>query len=185
MSSTVQDMTAATPEGRFEQKVSDYSRWKHELIDAIHNCQRWLQRQHLDTPELDLRIFDILEALRSDRLTIAFVAEFSRGKTELINALFFSNYKRRLLPSAAGRTTMCPTELYFDDQDDQDYIRLLPIETRLEDTSIAEFKRDPGQWKTLYLDAGSPDGMEEALKEVIRTKKVPLEEAQRLGLTRG
>lgn len=185
MSSTVQEMMAAMSEGRFEQKVGDYSRWKQELIGAVRDCQQWLQQQGLDTPELDLRIFDILEALRSDRLTVAFVAEFSRGKTELINALFFSNYKRRLLPSAAGRTTMCPTELFFDEQDDQDYIRLLPIETRLKNTSIAEFKQRPAQWKTLYLDASSPDGMEEALKEVIRTKKVPFEEAQRLGLTEG
>ena len=78
-------------------------------------------------------------SLHSDRLTVAFVAEFSRGKTELINAIFFSDFKRRLLPSAAGRTTMCPTELFCDEQIDQDYIRLLPIETRLENTSIAEY----------------------------------------------
>ncbi len=182
MPSTMEDIRAERTESHFQEKVGAYNRWKSELSEAIRSCQQWLQEHHLDTPELDLRIFDILEALRSDRLTVAFVAEFSRGKSELINAIFFSDYKRRLLPSAAGRTTMCPTELFFDDQSEQDYIRLLPIETRLENTSIAEYKRDLAAWKTLYLDSASPDAMEESLSEVIKTKMVPVEEAERLGL---
>jgi len=182
MPSTMEDIRAERTESHFQQKVGAYSHWKSELSDAIRHCQQWLQEQHLDTPELDLRIFDILESLRSDRLTVAFVAEFSRGKSELINAIFFSDYKRRLLPSAAGRTTMCPTELFYDDQSEQDYIRLLPIETRLENTSIAEYKRDLSAWKTLYLDTTSPDRMEENLSEVVKTKMVPVEEAERLGL---
>ena len=45
---------------------------------------------------------------------LAFLAEFSRGKSELINALFFSDFKERLLPSDVGRTTMCPTEIFSD-----------------------------------------------------------------------
>ena len=182
MPSTMEDIRAERTESRFQEKVGAYSRWKSDLSDAIRHCQEWLQAQHLDTPELDLRIFDILEALRGDRLTVAFVAEFSRGKSELINAIFFSDYKRRLLPSAAGRTTMCPTELFFDDQSEQDYIRLLPIETRLESTSIADYKRNTGAWKTLYLDTTSPDAMEETLREVVKTKMVAVDEAERLGL---
>ena len=39
---------------------------------------------------------------------LGFLAEYSRGKSELINALFFSSFKERLLPSDVGRTTMCP-----------------------------------------------------------------------------
>jgi hypothetical protein len=34
-----------------------------------------------------------------------------RGKSELINAIFFADYGKRILPSSAGRTTMRPTEL--------------------------------------------------------------------------
>lgn len=182
MPSTVEDAKVTPSESRFEQKIGDYSRWKSDLAGAIRDCQQWLQANELDTSELDLRIFDILESLHSDRLTVAFVGEFSRGKTELINAIFLSDFKRRLLPSAAGRTTMCPTELFCDDQSEQGYIRLLPIETRLENTSIAEYKRDSSAWKTLYLDPSSPDEMEECLREVVKTKKVPLAEAERLGL---
>ena len=41
-----------------------------------------------------------------------------------------------LLPSSAGRTTMCPTELLYDGSE-APCVRLLPIETRLESTTVA------------------------------------------------
>ena len=48
-----------------------------------------------------------LEAqVRSDKVMVAFVAEFSRGKSELINAMFFAGYGRRIMPASAGRKTM-------------------------------------------------------------------------------
>ena len=59
-----------------------------------------------------------LDALRqrlaTDRLCVAFVAEFSRGKSELINAIFFADTGRRVLPATPGRTTMCPVELGYE-----------------------------------------------------------------------
>jgi replication fork clamp-binding protein CrfC len=136
----------------------------------------------MGTPEVELRLHDTLESLRGDRLVIAFVAEFSRGKTELINAIFFSDYQRRLLPSEAGRTTMCPTELFYDHRHDEAYIRLLPIETRLEELSISELKDYPERWTSIPLDVNSPDQMAEALREVVKVKRVSVEEAKRLGL---
>ena len=45
---------------------------------------------------------------------LAFVAEFSRGKSELINAIFFADAGRRVLPATPGRTTMCPVELRYE-----------------------------------------------------------------------
>ncbi len=167
---------------RFTDQMQAFGRWKGDLVHAITNYQQWLEDNQMGSPETELRIFELLEALRSDRLTVAFVAEFARGKTELINAIFFSEYDRRLLPSEAGRTTMCPTELFYDNQADQSYIRLLPIETRLEDTSIAEHKNNPINWTTIELDTNSSERMAEAFREVVRTKRVTLEEARRLEL---
>ena len=51
--------------------------------------------------------------LAADKLVLAFVAEVSRGKSELINAIFFADTGRRVLPATPGRTTMCPVELQF------------------------------------------------------------------------
>lgn len=166
----------------FSRRIEDYAEWKSNLIQEIEKYKKWLDDQGLDEPDTDLRIYELLETLKSDRVTIAFVAEFSRGKTELINAIFFASYKRRLLPSEAGRTTMCPTELFHDDKNEEAYLRLLPIETRAEEKSIAEYKQDPMAWQKHPLNTDYPDEMEEVFKEIVQTKKVPIEEALRLGL---
>ncbi len=167
---------------RFTDQMQAYGRWKADLNQAIGHYQRWLEHNKMSSPEVDLRIYELLETMKSDRLSIAFVAEFARGKSELINAIFFSEYDRRLLPSEVGRTTMCPTELLYDNKADQSYIRLLAIETRLEDTSIQEYKKEPINWTTITLDTNSSEKMAEAFKEVVRTKRVPAAVAVRLGL---
>lgn len=172
-----------TEENHFQHKIEAYDLWKSELIGAIEELHHWLNGQNLDEDgKNSLRIFETLESLKNDRLNIAFVAEFSRGKTELINSIFFADYNRRLLPSEAGRTTMCPTELFYDRKQESAYIRLLPIESRLEDTSVAEYKQDPNNWTQIPLEVDSPDQMESALREVVRTKKVSVDEAEKLGL---
>ncbi|MFZ5592708.1 MAG: dynamin family protein [Pseudomonadota bacterium] len=169
-------------ENRFKQQMRAFDHWKADIARTIQQFMHWLDSQQLGEAEISLRLYEAVETLRSDRLTIAFVAEFSRGKTELINAIFFSDYKRRLLPSDAGRTTMCPTELFYDTVEDEAYIRLLPIETRLEELSIADLKKDPSRWTTFPLDINAPDRMAETLQQVIKVKEVPRQDAERLGL---
>ncbi len=164
------------------QQLGAYQAWRETLAQTVQKFQDWLESQKLATPEQELRLFEAVEALRKDRLTIAFVAEFSRGKTELINALFFSQYGQRLLPSEAGRTTMCPTELFYDDDSQEAYVRLLPIESRRQEKSIAELKHEPIQWTRINLDTNSPDQIADALQEVVKTKRVPVEQARELGL---
>lgn len=169
-------------EDRLKNQIIALDRWRADLTQTVQEFRNWLVSSSLATPEQELRLYDALEMLKSDRLTIAFVAEFSRGKTELINAIFFADYKRRLLPSTVGRTTMCPTELFYDHDVNSAYIRLLPIETRRLDTSLAELKRDTSRWTTLPLDVGSPEQMANALQEVVKHKAVSPSEAKSLGL---
>jgi len=163
------------------RRFSSYRRWCDGLADTIREYQHWMEQNGLADGAEDLRVYELMDMLRSDKLTVALVAEYSRGKTELINAIFFADYKQRLLPSEAGRTTMCPTELLYDDKLEP-CIRLLPIETRASNTSIAEYKRTPVQWTTLPLDLNSPKQMAETLREIMKTKPVPVREAQKLGL---
>ncbi|HEA25739.1 MAG TPA: hypothetical protein ENH92_01315, partial [Ectothiorhodospiraceae bacterium] len=91
-------------------------------------------------------------------------------------------YDRRLLPSEAGRTTMCPTELLYDADSDHAYIRLLSIETRLSDVPIAEYKEEPINWTSLALDLDNPDSMADAFQEIVKTKMVSIADAKQLGL---
>ncbi len=167
---------------RFQEQLQAYEQWKKDVINTIEEYGPWLEENDMSSGDVRHRIEHTLDSLRNDKLTIAFVAEFSRGKTELINAIFFADFGRRLLPSDAGRTTMCPTEIFYDEARDEAYVRLLPIETRLQDTSLSKLRKDTKQWVHYPLETDSVEQMQAALNEVIQTKAVPLEEAKHLGL---
>jgi hypothetical protein len=169
-------------DSNINRQVQAYGKWKEQLIRTLYEYQDWLTSNDLADNDSDQVIQESVAALNSDKLTIAFVAEFSRGKTELINAIFFAKYGRRLLPSTAGRTTMCPTEMFYDNEEDKAYVRLLPIESRLQDTSLKDLKREVGQWVNYPLDLDSPEQIEDTLREVVKTRRVSLREAVRLGL---
>ena len=162
------------------QQFAAYHEWRNQLAGGLSDFRRWLSDNELCDAQTDQRIDRLLEKLREDRLHVAFVAEFSRGKSELINAIFFAYYGNRMLPSTAGRTTMCPTELMYD-MSKPACIELLPIETREADTSISELKRFPDVWKSIPLDTDSPDAMQEALRSVSEVRLVSKETAGRLG----
>ncbi len=166
----------------FSQQLAHFKRWRDDLAQAIAEYQAWVEKQGFSDGEQDLRVYELIETLQSDKLTVALVAEFSRGKTELLNAIFFSDYKQRLLPSAAGRTTMCPTELRWEERDGP-CVKLLPIETRKTALTISEYKRTPVHWTNLHiLKLSSAEEVREALSEITKTKKVNIREAQELGL---
>ena len=161
-----------------------YTEWRSRLSADIGEFQGWLGRNELSDGQTDLRLTQLQERLREDRLNVAFVAEFSRGKSELINAIFFADYGNRMLPSSAGRTTMCPTELLFD-AGKAPSIELLPIETRASNSSVTEYKRFPEEWSVVALDTASPESMQEALRHVSQTTRVDPETAGRLGFEIG
>ncbi len=163
------------------EKFQEYSTWRFALTRAIEGYRAWLRSGQLIDRETEGRIARLLAKLAEDRLTIAFVAEFSRGKSELINAIFFADYGKRILPSSAGRTTMCPTELMYDESLPPS-IRLLPIETREHHATTADYRGLPDEWQVYPLDPSSGDGMLAAFKQVSLTKRVTVEEAQRYGL---
>ena len=166
----------------FSLQLAHFKQWRDDLAKAIMDYQTWVEHQGVADGEQDLRVYELIETLQSDKLTVALVAEFSRGKTELLNAIFFSDYKQRLLPSSAGRTTMCPTELRWDEKDGA-CIKLLPIETRKTALTIAEYKRTPVHWTTQHiLKLSSAEEVSEALSEITKTKKVSIREAQELDL---
>ena len=161
-----------------------YTEWRTNLFSSIGQFKNWLVENELSDAQIDLRLTQLLERLREDRLNVAFVAEFSRGKSELINAIFFAEYGSRMLPSSAGRTTMCPTELLFDGNK-LPCIELLPIQTRSSNSGVTEYKRFPEEWKVITLDIDEPDAMQEALSHVSETTRVLPEQAGRLGFEVG
>lgn len=174
-------MTIGDNVSNLVQKFQEYSVWRSGVQFALERYRACVAASDLADPASDQRFSRMKTRLVDDKLSIAFVAEFSRGKSELINAIFFADYGQRILPSSAGRTTMCPTELLYDETFPPS-IRLLPIETRAESASTSDFREQSQAWNVLPLDISSGDGMLEAFKQVSLTKRVPIEEAKRYGL---
>ncbi|MFC5512924.1 dynamin family protein [Massilia jejuensis] len=163
------------------QDLQEYGAWRAAIAAALDDYRAALARFEVADAATTQRAAQAAARVRDDRLSVAFVAEFSRGKSELINAIFFADYGQRILPSAAGRTTMCPTELLYDAAWEP-CIRLLPIETRARQLSTSDFRDDPGAWTVLPLALDAPERMAESFRQVSMTRRVPPEQAQRYGL---
>jgi ubiquinone biosynthesis protein UbiJ len=158
-----------------------YSDWRIQVRNAIKKYREIAKAEDLTNAQSEQRLNQIISTLNDDKLYIAFVAEFSRGKSELINAIFFSTLGKRVLPSSAGRTTMCPSELMYD-HEYEPTLRLLPIDTRSTGTSIQEYKNIPEEWTEYPLDIDSPEQIAEALKHITEVNTVDPQHAENLGL---
>lgn len=161
------------------QQVTQFNAWKKSIASEISRYRLWLNN-HDHNVLLQQRLQEVLALFATERLRVVLVGEFSRGKTELINALLSQAVGARLFPTRVGRTTMCPVELFCDDKFSQ-YIKLLPIETRQQDKTLAEFRQQPDAWYQMDLDVSQPAQMQQVFREVARTREVQAEEAQRLG----
>ena len=140
----------------------------------------WMKDNDLLDAAVEERLRRLGTQVRSDKVMVAFVAEFSRGKSEMINAVFFAGYGRRIMPASAGRTTMCPTEMGYD-SDVPPCLRLLPIESRLEPQALMEWRMVPEKWTRIDLDVNNPQQLASALEKVAETRKVTQDEAHALG----
>ena len=166
---------------RLSQQVNLYLQWRKDIVRQLTRYRTWLNDSKLHSTEVENRLNEAFDIIKKDEIKLAFVGEFSRGKTELINALFFSQYGVRILPSGGGRTTMCPTELFYDHKEDRNYIRLLPIETRLGGSSISSFKQIPDHWVYVPLNPDDPKILKKAFTEVASVKAVKIEDAASMG----
>jgi hypothetical protein len=163
------------------QNFEQYGAWRQGVLRALDSYQSWASAAELLDAGTAQRLAQARARLQDDRLSVAFVAEFSRGKSELINALFFADYGQRILPSSAGRTTMCPTELMYDPAFPP-CIRLLPIDTRAHNLSTSDFRDDLGAWTTLTLNLDSPGQMHDTFQQVSLTRRASIAEATSYGL---
>ena len=164
----------------FASSLDALSGWRAALVQRLEVLTRFLGEHDLTDAQTGSQLAALRERLAQEKLVVAFVAEFSRGKSELINAIFFADTGRRILPATPGRTTMCPVELAWD-ADEVPSLSLLPIETRLNGLSLGELRSQPKAWKVVPIEIGDPEKLSESLGEVTRTRRVPKEQAEALG----
>ncbi|CAG1018325.1 partial Bacterial dynamin-like protein, partial [Burkholderiaceae bacterium] len=164
----------------FASNFDALSGWRTSLGRRLTDLSRYLLEHDLADGPINDSLAALSQRLTGEKLVVAFVAEFSRGKSELINAIFFADAGKRVLPATPGRTTMCPVELAYDPEE-APTLSLLPITTRLEGLSLGELRAQPRAWTHLPLNVKAPDELSEALKQVMRTRWVSQDEARTLG----
>ena len=164
----------------FNDQFDQHGVWRREFALRLKLLSEWLKDHELLDSAVEERLRRLETQMRSDKVMVAFVAEFSRGKSELINAIFFAGYKRRIMPASAGRTTMCPTELGYD-SDVPPCLRLLPIETRLQPQPLMEWRMVPEKWIRVDLDVNDPAQLAQAFEKVAEVRHVTVADAKALG----
>jgi Dynamin family len=172
--------TPPASQASFIEQFDSHGAWRREFAARLKQLADWLGNHDLMDASIAERMQQLEAQVRSDKVMVAFVAEFSRGKSELINAIFFATYGRRIMPASAGRTTMCPTELGWDSEVPP-CLRLLPIETRLQSQSLMEWRHAPDKWMRIDLDVNDPDQLATAFEKVSEVVKVSIEDARALG----
>ena len=156
------------------------SEWRNASRRRVDELSRFLSEHELiDAAGTEL-LANLQLRLATEKLVVAFVAEFSRGKSELINAIFFADLGRRVLPATPGRTTMCPVELGYEASEEA-ALALLPIASRHEGASLSELRAQPRHWTHVSLHGLTADQLAQALLEVTRTQWVAQDEARALG----
>ena len=163
------------------ERLASLQSWRYGLETQLARIADALREAGFMTRDAQLRLDELQLRVKHERVTIAFVAEIARGKSELINGLFFSDLGRRLLPAGLGRTTCCVTELRFD-RDMATGIRLLPIETRESPRRFSDLYADAGQWRSVGFSADDAASVARALAALSETKRISLAEAVAWGL---
>jgi hypothetical protein len=164
----------------FAASLDALSGWRRGLVARLASLIDFVGDHDLVDESLAAELATLRVRLGSDKLLVAFVAEFSRGKSELINAIFFSDAGRRVLPASPGRTTMCPVELAWDESNGP-MLSLLAIESRLEGVPLGELREQPRAWRHMPLDVADPEQLAHSLMEVTRTEWMSRERARELG----
>ena len=164
----------------FNEQFDQHGLWRREFALRLKLLAGWMKDHDLLNAAVEERLHRLEAQVRSDKVMVAFVAEFSRGKSELINAIFFAGYGRRIMPASAGRTTMCPTELGYDAAVPP-CLRLLPIETRLQSQALMEWRMVPEKWTRVDLDVNDAAQLAQAMEKVAEVNYVTVDDARLLG----
>jgi Dynamin family len=158
------------PSHAFETRLAALTQWRNETAARLAALRRWAVAGRLIDEHSAARLAHLEQRLASERLTIAFVAELSRGKSELINALFFAEQGARLLPASGGKI-ICPVEILWD-PGARPSIRLLPIETRDSTRALRDYQRSPDEWHEVPLDPARPETLAAACEALTQLRQI-------------
>ncbi len=163
------------------ERLAELKSWRYGVTNQIERVLGFLREHDFASAALESRLAKIRALVERETVTVAFIAEVGRGKSALINALFFSDQLVKLLPSGRGQSTRCVTELRFR-ADEQTGIRLLPIESRESPRRLDDFDASETDWRTVLFDADNPDSVRRAFGTLAETRRITMSEAVAWGL---
>jgi hypothetical protein len=173
--------TWVIPARTLETALAELREWKQATAQALADFRRWAVVGRSLDDQTAARLAHLERRLLAERLTVAFVGERSRGKSELVNALFFAGPGTRLLPSGEGCSTLCATEILCDPARPPS-MRLLPIETRSGPRALREHIAQPDLWTEIALDPSRPQTLAPACEALAETRRASAAEAASLGI---
>jgi len=167
--------------GYFEEQLNS-DEVTVELQQLIASISGWLEANGFYNKQIQERFELIQDMLSEKQRNVLFLAEFSRGKSELINSTIFGSMGKRLLPSTPGRTTRCTTVIEYD-PNELPSLRLLPTVGSLESIRqpVALLKKNTALWQKTLFSANDSDNIVKALKKIADTELVTPEVAHELG----
>lgn len=164
----------------FNQEFDQFGQWREHFGEQVQTLRQWLGAHEL----LDAAVQDYLkrtdEQLAAQKIRVGFVAESRRGKSKLINAVFFAHYGRHIIRSHPSGATLCPIELDWDPSLPA-CLRLLPIETREQPESLAWWRHHPSIWVQSELNVQDGAQLAAQMAKVAELTAVTVDEARRLG----
>ncbi len=163
------------------ERLANLQSWRYGMGAQIERVREFLVDHGYNNDEAMATLADLKATVRAAAITIIFVAEAGRGKSELVNALFFADLGRRLLPSGEARATRCITEVRFD-QSRRTGLRLLPIESRETPQRFQDIYQDDAAWRFIAFEADNPESMTAAFAALAETRHVSVADALSWGL---
>jgi hypothetical protein len=164
-----------------QSQLQESDRRRIELLNGLLSFKHWLSTSDIRSAQAESLLERALLRLQNYSFNLVLLSEFSRGKSELINALMFDEYQCRVLPSRPGRTTLCTTEIAYDPAIPLNCLHLLPISTRRGGISLRSYKQIPKHWVNIEFDIDNPASIQDALGRVAERQYVSEEQARDLG----
>jgi len=164
-------------------QLANLQSWRYGMAAQISRVSEYMREHSQSAYQAGVaeEIAALSQKVEAVNITIIFLAESGRGKSELINALFFTDLGRRLLPSGALHATRCLTEVRFD-RNRKTGLQLLPIESREQPRRFQEIYEDETGWRSVFFDADNPDSIARAFGTLAETRRVSVADAVSWGL---
>ena len=169
------------PRHALTARLAELQSWRYGITTQIVRIADFTRSHGYSGADTEATFDRLTDKANAARVKIIFIAEAGRGKSELINALFFSDLGRRLLPSNALKATRCITEVRFD-RNVSPHLRVLPIESREAPRRFADIYADRSEWHTIPFEIDDPESIHATFNVLAETRRSTIAESVAWGL---